>query len=141
LISSTQRAVRVPRKRLTRLIRFVAQAEPAELAEVDLAVVGRKEMASLNRRYLGRREHTDVLSFDLTRLGHERMTVQIVVCGPVAVEQAAKLGTGPQRELMLYTVHGLLHLLGYDDTSPAEAEKMHARERELLEQFARRRRA
>ncbi len=141
LISSTQQALRVPRKRLTGLIRFLARAEGADLAEVDLAVVGRAEMISLNQRYLGREEQTDVLSFDLTRLGHERMTVQIVLCGPVAVEQAAKLGTGPHYELMLYTVHGLLHLLGYGDSSPAETDRMHAREKELLDRFARRRRS
>ena len=140
IISSSQRAVRVPRKKITRLIRHVARAEGARIGEIDLAVVGCREMAALNRRWLRKAGATDVLCFDLSdsrRRGG--ISAQLVVCGDVAAEQGRARGTGPQRELLLYVVHGLLHLMGYDDASIRGAAKMRAREEELLEGFLARR--
>jgi probable rRNA maturation factor len=134
-ISSAQRAVRVPRKRIAALVDFVARSEGARVAEVDLAVVSAGQMASLNRRYLAHRGATDVLSFDLSEAGRGGLCVQLVVCGEVAAAQAAARGLSSQRELMLYVVHGLLHQMGYDDSSVRGAAKMHARQEELLEEF------
>lgn len=136
-ICSSQKAVRVPRKKLAELIAFVARRQGAELVEVDLAVVGREEIAALNRRWLRRSGPTDVLSFDLSERNAAGLSAQIIVCGDVAAERAARRGAGVQRELMLYVVHGLLHLMGCDDTTARSAEKMHAREEELIEAFAR----
>lgn len=131
--------MRVPRKRLAELIGFVADREGADVAEVDVAVVGRVEMAELNRRYRGHGGETDVLSFDLSDASRIGLVAQIVVCGDVAVEQAGRYGTGVQGELMLYVVHGLLHLTGYDDRTARGAARMHAREDELLAEFGTRR--
>lgn len=137
LISSSQRSVRVPRKRLTDLITFIAAAEGAKLGYIDLAVVSRSEITALNRRYLGVRDATDVLSFDLSDSAGEPISAQIVICGDVAADQAARRGCGIQRELMLYTIHGLLHLMGYDDDFAGGSAKMHARQDELLDEFFR----
>jgi len=139
LISSTQRAVRVPRKKLSELVAFVARREGLRVAEVDLAIVASREMAGLNRRYLARAGATDVLSFDLSEAPRGGLSAQVVVCGDVAAAQAAARGLAVQRELMLYVVHGLLHLMGYEDASIRGAAKMHAREEELLEAFLSRR--
>lgn len=125
----------MPRKRLARLVRFVARRQDARHAEVDLAVVGGDEIAALNRRYRGRAGRTDVLAFDLSDADRTGISAQIVVCADEAVEQARLRRTGPQRELMLYVVHGLLHLAGYDDTTARGAAAMHAREDELLAEF------
>jgi probable rRNA maturation factor len=136
LISSSQRAVRVDRRGLARLARFVARAEGQRLGELDLAVVGKDEIAGLNRRWLSRGGATDVLSFDLSGAGGG-LCAQLVVCGEVAREQGRRRGLPVQRELMLYVVHGLLHLMGYEDHTIRGAAKMHAREEELLRVFLR----
>jgi len=138
VISSSTRAVRVPRKRLAELVAFVAAAQGTRIAEVDIAVVSRRQIASINKRYLGCDGPTDVLSFDLSD-PHGPIRAQIVVCGDIAARQGRLHGCGPQRELMLYVVHGLLHLAGYDDRTARAAERMHAREEELLDTFAARR--
>ena len=135
-ISSSQTAVRVPRKKIAALVEFVARSEGARVEEADIAVVTARELARLNRRYLNRCGATDVLSFDLSGPHGDRIVVQLVLCGDVAVREARLRGLGPQRELLLYVVHGLLHVLGHDDAS-APPEKMHAREEELLEAFLR----
>jgi len=136
LICSTQKVMRVPRKKLDRLIRFVARRGHVRLGQVDLAVVTSRQIAAMNRRYLGRGGATDVLAFDLSD-GGEPLEGQLVVCGDVAVREGRRRGTGPQRELMLYVVHGLLHLLGYDDARPPGARRMAERQEELLEAFLR----
>lgn len=120
------------------LVDFVARREGTRVAEVDLAIVGAGEIASLNRRYLSRTAATDVLSFDLSESGRGGLCVQLVVCGDVAASQAAARGLSAQRELMLYVVHGLLHQMGYEDESIRGAAKMRAREDELLAEFLRR---
>ena len=137
-ICSSQRAVRVPRKKIRELIAFVERAEGVGIAEVDLAVVGRREIAELNVRYLGHAGATDVLSFDMSgESGAEGISAQIVVCGEVVAEQARLWGNGVQREMLLYVVHGLLHLMGYEDRSVRGAARMHAREEKLLCEFER----
>ena len=124
-ISSRQRALRVPRKRIIELVRFIARREPKPVAEVDVAVVSAQGIAALNRRWLGRRGTTDVMSFDLSGPGEAGLTAQVVVCADVAAREGRRRH-GVQRELLLYVAHGLLHLLGYDDTTPKAAAAMHA---------------
>lgn len=139
-ISSSQQAMRVPRRKLAELAGFVARRERVRLAEVDLAVVDRDEIAALNRRYRRRAAPTDVLSFDLSDAGQAGISVQIVVCGDAAARQATLREGSKQRELMLYVVHGLLHVMGYEDDTARGAAGMHAREDELLEAFESRQR-
>ena len=127
--------MRVPRKRIAKLIAFVARQEGVRIAEVDLAVVGRSRIAAVNRRWLAHAGATDVISFDLSDERSEGLVAQLIICGDLAAAQGRLRGTGPQRELMLYVVHGLLHLTGHDDTSVRAATKMHARQDELLECF------
>jgi probable rRNA maturation factor len=134
-ISNRQQSLRPPVRLLQRLIRFVAEAEAVEPGEIDLAVVGSDEMVELNRRYTGRPDVTDVLSFDLGEEGRP-LSAQVIVCSDVAAEQGPAHGNSVAHELMLYAVHGLLHLLGYDDQRPADARRMHDREAELLAAFA-----
>ena len=136
VISSSQTAMRVPREKIRRFIALVTKAECAQIRQVDLAVVTTGQIAALNRRWLGHAGATDVISFDLSddHLG-AGMCAQLVVCGDVAVRQAHRRAHGPQRELLLYVVHGLLHLTGYDDTHPRNAARMHARQEELLDAF------
>lgn len=135
LISSSQSAMRLPRKKITQLVIFVAKAEGLKVDLADIAVVSARQIAAMNRQYLGHRGSTDVISFDLTEAGAKGLSCQIIVCGDVAVTQALKLSCSRQRELMLYVVHGLLHVIGYDDTTAPDAAKMHARQEQLLEKF------
>jgi len=134
-ISSAQKAIRVPRKRIAELAAFVAKAEGCRIGDVDIAVVDSARMAELNRRYLRHAGATDVLSFDLSEPQSAGLSVQLIVCGDLAVTEAAARGLRPADELMLYVVHGLLHVMGYEDQSVGGSAGMQARQEELLEQF------
>ncbi|MBN1556468.1 MAG: rRNA maturation RNase YbeY [Phycisphaerae bacterium] len=129
-ISARTKVSRIPRKRITALVRFLARDEQARIREVDVAVVGDREMARLNRTYHHVRGTTDVLSFNLAE-PDEPICAQIVVCADEAVRQARRRGISPQRELLLYVAHGLLHLLGYDDATEEQTRRMHRRQEEI----------
>jgi probable rRNA maturation factor len=135
-ISSHQSAMRVPRKKMAGLVRYIARREKVALAEVDIAVVDDEQIEQLNRRHLRHAGTTDVLSFDLTAPGEPALSLQLIVCGPLARRVGPEHGLSPTRELLLYVAHGLLHQLGYDDQDPPAARTMRRRQMQLLEEFA-----
>jgi probable rRNA maturation factor len=85
------------------------------LAEVSVIMISDRRMAELHRRFLQERGPTDVITFQ-----HG----EIFVSTETAQRQARRFGTSLDRELRLYIAHGLLHLRGYDDKTPAGAAEM-----------------
>jgi probable rRNA maturation factor len=124
---------------LHRVAVHTLRAEGFKEGRLSVAVVGATAMATLHRRFLGLPGPTDVLSFDLDtdrRRGH--VDGEIVVCADVARRRAAARNRSLQAaraELALYLVHGILHLAGYDDRTPADSRRMHAREDQLLSEL------
>ena len=102
--------------------------------EVSLRLVGRDEMRGLNARYRGRDYATNVLSFpaeipdsvDTTLLG------DVVICAPVVACEALAQHKPAAAHWDHMLVHGLLHLLGHDHESDADAEVMENLERQVL---------
>jgi probable rRNA maturation factor len=129
-ITSPQEAVPVERQRLREVVRAVLDGEGKPDAEISVALVDNATIHALNKRYLQHDEPTDVLSFPLSE--GKRLAGELVIGAEVAREQAAERGHDVQAELALYVIHGLLHLCGYDDHEPADAEAMRARERHYL---------
>ena len=98
---------------------------------VSLALVDASEMKELNRSYTGRDELTDVLAFPM---GDGDLLGDIAVCPAKAKMEGEARCCDPMNELLLYAVHGTLHLLGYDDQGD-EAEAMCSKEDEILRRF------
>jgi len=120
--------------RLVDSIREVLQSAGVTSCEISLTIVDNAQMHELNRRHLQHDYPTDVLSFLLERDG-ERLEGEIIVSADYATEEAAKYGWPAEDELLLYAVHGALHLVGYDDTTPEAAVEMRRQEREILGKF------
>ena len=95
--------------------------------EVSITFVGLARMRALNRRYHRRDGVTDVLAFDL-RLPAQRsrrcLVGDVVVAPAVAARQAAHYGQTYTEELLTYVAHGVLHLLGFRDHTPADRARM-----------------
>lgn len=129
------------------------------LAELSLFFVTESAIAELNEQFLGHVGPTDVLSFPIddeppvsgrvpdsggTGPGEPpeeempQLVGDIVICPAVAARNAPEHERTYEDELALLVVHGVLHLLGWDHEVDAEAEKMEARERELLARHHRR---
>lgn len=102
---------------------------------VRVRIVADAEMAALHLKYSKIPGTTDVLTFDLAEgaaADGEPLDVDIVVCLDEADRQAAARGHGPELELLLYILHGVLHCLGEDDHDDAAFAAMHAREDAIL---------
>jgi len=102
--------------------------------ELSLAIVDDPTIHALNREFLDHDEPTDVLSFLFDR-DRARLEGEIVVSRDTAAKMAPNYGWQPDDELLLYVIHGALHLIGFDDTSPEAATTMREEEPRSLRQF------
>jgi probable rRNA maturation factor len=131
----TVRVARVPggRRRLARdlqrLAAWTAQRY-ARALEVSFVVLGDDEMAELHERYAGVPGPTDVLAFPLA--DDPVLLGEVLVCAETARREAAARGHSAYDELLLYAVHGVLHLVGHDDHEPADRRRMRGAERRAL---------
>jgi probable rRNA maturation factor len=103
------------------------------LSELSLALVGDAKMAALHEQFMGIPVPTDVLTFPLDEDGRGRVTAgEVVVCVPEATRRARAHGERVERELLLYALHGMLHLCGYDDRTDRDYRRMHRTEDMIL---------
>ncbi len=135
-IANRQRLVPLDRKALRALCIRVLRAHRVE-ADLSLCYVGDAAIRALNARYLGRDEPTDVLAFPLEdgnspHSPDERLLGEIVISAEKALAEAKRRRIPVAREVALYTAHGVLHLLGYDDHTPADRRRMRRAERAAL---------
>jgi probable rRNA maturation factor len=103
------------------------------LAELSLAMVDNSRMSLLHKQFMGIECPTDVLTFPLDFDDAGRETAgEVVICVPEAARQAKLRGTRVDCELLLYAIHGILHLSGFDDRTAKAFQRMHRKEDEIL---------
>ena len=116
--------------------KWVAAALRGRIREADLAIriVGAKEGRALNRHYRGKDYATNVLSFPAELPEGVKMPLlgDLVICAPVVAREAKEQGKPLAAHYAHLTVHGALHLLGWDHEDDKEAEAMEQLEREIL---------
>jgi len=105
--------------------------------EISIAIVGDAKIRKVNSQFLNRKSTCDCLSFDLSDDEGQRSSklFELVVNGEMAVKEANSRGHSSEAELALYITHGLLHNLGFDDSTQSQAQKMHDTEDEILQQI------
>lgn len=141
-------SVKIPRtwqKKIKDMTALVLQEEGCGKAEVVLTLVDDEEMRELNRQYRGIDKPTDVLSFSQRETTPEEPEFEdpggadllgdIVVSWETARRQGEELGHPVEREAAFLTVHGLLHLLGYDHLEPGDEAVMKRRQSEIMEKW------
>jgi len=116
--------------------RFTEHEIPDARYQISIAIVDDAKIREINSRFLNRKSTCDCLSFDLSdddlRSGK---LFELVVNGEMAVKEAKVRGHPGEAELALYITHGLLHNLGFDDSTQSQAKKMHDAEDEILRQI------
>ncbi|HVX11448.1 MAG TPA: rRNA maturation RNase YbeY [Pirellulales bacterium] len=127
-ITNDQDRLAIDADRLRAAVEGVLLAEGIRAGEISLAIVDDPTIHDLNRQWLNHDEPTDVLSFVLEESDGYREG-EIIVSADTASSRAAEFGWTAEAELLLYVVHGALHLVGYDDKEPAKREVMRERER------------
>lgn len=108
-------------------------AEAADEYAITVVLTDRETIHRMNRDYLGHDYPTDVLSFDLTDADSEAaLEGEVYVDMDMARERYAEFGSSFQEEVFRYAVHGLLHVLGYDDATDEQRKRMHDLETRYL---------
>jgi len=127
--------VRLPE--LRKLVKAVCNRFKLSKATVSIAIVDDAQIRELNKQFLSSKSATDCLSFDLSddKGPQSPKLFELIVNGEMAVREANLRGHSSEAELALYITHGLLHHLGFDDSTESQARKMHNMEDEILQQF------
>lgn len=129
-IADRQRLVRLARRRVERAVAAALSLKPRRAGAVSIALVSDRAIRRLHLDHMGLDSATDVLSFPLD--GGAGLLGEVVASAETARREARARGVAPADELLLYVVHGVLHLLGFDDHAPADRKRMRAAERRSL---------
>jgi len=139
--SELEGAEAVDGENLARLSRFVMdEMRVHPEAELCIKIVDEATIAELNEQWMEKEGPTDVLSFPMDELRpgdvgaepEEGVLGDLVLCPAVAARQGETAGHGALAEIELLTVHGILHLLGYDHAEPEEHKEMFGLQDDLL---------
>ena len=131
LWSNRQRAVKVDLSKIRRIVEValpLCVGKPRKkgltlLPEVEITLLGEAAIAKVHGEFLEDPTPTDVITFD-----HGEILIGV----PIAAANAKKFRHPADHEVALCAIHGLLHLLGYDDLTEKERVIMHARQEEIL---------
>lgn len=121
-------------ERIERAIRWALADSPYDEATVSIAIVDDETIHELNRQFLAHDYPTDVLSFTLED-APPQLEGEIVVSVDTARQNALEAGWSADNELLLYVIHGTLHLAGYLDKSPDDYAEMRAAEATILDRL------
>ncbi|MCJ2147656.1 rRNA maturation RNase YbeY [Bacillus sp. B19-2] len=149
ILDITDETGRVPEDQLAeieKILQFAAAEEGvADGAEVSVTIVNNEEIQKINKEYRGKDYPTDVISFALEEDGEGEIAIigadmppvlgDIIISADKAREQAEEYGHSLMRELGFLTVHGFLHLLGYDHMTEEEEKEMFTKQKEILNRY------
>ena len=146
-VENLQRRIPINPRQIIKAVKRFLRHEGISRAKVSIVFVADPKIRSLNKKYLKHDHPTDVLSFDYgvssppailfnRRAGppskNSEILGEIIISTDTVKRNAAFYRTREGYELMLYVLHGILHLLGFDDRSPSAKRKMRRKEGELL---------
>ena len=138
LFSGRRALSAAPRAALKRLLSAVL-VEHGRVGTVSVVFVDDEEIRRLHREYLDCDHATDVLTFPLEEAdgpGRDDVLGEIFVSVDTARREADRRSEVLEREIALYALHGVLHLVGFDDGEPDARRRMRRAERKYLERFA-----
>jgi len=114
---------RAPKKAALRVLRDFGKTK----ALIDITFVDNRKIKALNKKYMGRNRSTDVLSFLLEEGAarrKDRLIGDIYISSDTASENAGRFKTSFDKELFRYVIHGILHLVGFNDKTVKEKNKI-----------------
>ena len=133
-----QKKISLNLPQIVKIAKTVLQSEGIKESSLAIVFVTRQKISALNKKYLGKAHTTDVLAFDAREKSggarkDEVFAGDIVISVDAAKRNAAMYGVPFTQELVLYIIHGILHLLGYDDHTPKDIKKMRRKEQQVLQ--------
>lgn len=133
-IARNFKGININTNKIEKLVKNICNRFKLYKAVISIAILDDDEICRVNKQFLNRRFATDCLSFDLSDDADSAKSFEVVVNAEKAVRESGLRDHLAESELALYITHGLLHNLGFDDSTPTEAKKMHDIEDEILQQ-------
>ena len=135
-VTNISRCCFLNRKKLKDIVRFILNSIGVYNANLSIVFVTDREIKRLNYLYCKKKRFTDVLAFSMQegrRLERDSSILgDIVISVDRAKRQAKRFNSTFKKEICLYIVHGILHLLGYGDKKPLSRKKMMEKETQIL---------
>jgi len=133
-IRNLQKTVRINPPQLTVITKKILKSLHLHSADLSLVFVSDRRMKILNQKYLKYNFSTDVLAFDLREQKGSLRTLggEIIISTDTAKRNSKIYGTTLKKEIVLYVIHGILHLVGYDDHEARDIRRMREKEQEIL---------
>lgn len=122
------------KKKIAQIVSCVVESEKRICDEVSVFLISEKTICKMHKKFFNDPTVTDCISFPISDEedpGYSHLG-DIFVCPETAKKYVEKHGGDPFRETTLYIVHGLLHLLGYDDMDPISKRCMRRREKKYM---------
>ncbi len=126
---------------LEKIIGLIEDGEKVTYKLVELVYVDEEGIIEINKKYLERDYVTDIISFNYDEVDQGSVSSKgpiegtLYCCAPRIAEQSTEMDSGIEQEFYRIFIHGLLHLAGYDDSSPEEKDTMTRLENKYLEQL------
>lgn len=130
-VNNQQSRLRVDKRLLKKAACLILKDAGIEAAEISIAVVDDPMIAQVHAEFLDDDSPTDVISFVLDS-SPGRLEGEVVASADMAIARAPEFDWSPAEELLLYVIHGVLHLVGYDDTTPKARKTMRKMERRYI---------
>lgn len=115
-------------KKLSNWIKKIAKKEGNKISSLSFIFCSDSFVHNMNKKFLNHNELTDILTFDLSEVPGTELFGEIYISIDRVKENAMKFNVTFNQELKRVIIHGVLHLIGYDDKSPAKAQKMREKE-------------
>jgi probable rRNA maturation factor len=138
-IKNWQRKITINKKKIVYLAKKILEEKGIKEAELSILFVGKRRMCTYNRKFRKIDWPTDVLAFSM-REGkmnryHPEILGDVVICPEMAQDFARTYKTTTTTEIYLYLIHGILHLLGYNDLNTRERHKIEKEQNQILKNY------
>lgn len=136
IFNESDQVVPLSQSQAESILSYISEHEDASFELIELVYVNEEEIVQINQEYLDRDYVTDIISFryDDGEQNDSKKNIEgtLFCCAPRISEQAAEFDEPTDREFKRIFIHGLLHLVGYEDDSASEKEKMTSLENKYL---------
>lgn len=132
-VYNTQKDLKVSSRSVKKTVQLALDFHKIDCDEIAIHFITNRKMCALHRDFFNDPEPTDCITFPYQKdhLGHFFLG-EVFVCPKTALHYIATHGGDPYSEVTLYVVHGILHLLGFDDMNSKDRKIMRAKEKELM---------
>ncbi len=118
-------------------VSFAIGKQKSKFETVNIIIVSPKEILRINKEFLGHNYVTDVITFENPSPVNNKIYADIFVCFEQTKKQAAELSKPFRKEFLTVIIHGILHLVGYDDDTTKKRDEMNAVAENIASKFLR----